>query len=152
MAGPRRRTAAARPGRSGRGSRFTPAHSAFDSDFDIRDAIADDDDGFDRQTGEEPLIPKACQTCRSFQPSDNGERGWCMNDWSPTHRQMVNAGDLPCRSSIGDWWLAADTSWIPPSDAIQPETPRTDRLVNRSTVRQGTGTRQARRVRTGNVG
>ncbi|MBA2469410.1 MAG: hypothetical protein H0V37_08390, partial [Chloroflexia bacterium] len=147
----RRPSPVSRPGRSARGSRFSQSHSAFDSDFDIRDAIADDDDGFDRPADAESKIPKACYTCRSFQPSDDGERGWCMNDWSPTHRQMVNAGDLPCRSSIGDWWLAADASWIPPTNAIQPETPRTDRLVNRSDARQGTGTRQGRRVRTGNV-
>ncbi len=132
-------------------STFGHSRGAFASDFDIRDAIDDQDDEFEREFDVASRVPKACSTCRSFRPLDNGERGWCTNDWASTHRQMVNAGDLACRSSIGDWWLAADTSWIPPSDVIQPNTPRTDRLVTQSSSREVPATRRSQRVRTSKV-
>ncbi|MDQ3655450.1 MAG: hypothetical protein M3457_10265 [Chloroflexota bacterium] len=148
------------PGTIDRYATFRPARistmaqtrDAFDSGFDIRDAIADGDDAFDRQFEVASRVPKSCSTCRSFQASDNGERGWCLNDYSKTYRQMVNSDDLACRSSIGDWWLAADTSWIPPTDVIQPETPRTDRLVARSSPRDAPVPRTGRHVRTSKVG
>jgi len=138
--------------RSARVSTMTQTRDAFDSSFDIRDAIEDGDDAFDRQFEVASRVPKSCSTCRSFQASDNGERGWCQNGYSKTYRQMVNSDDLACRSSIGDWWLAADTSWIPPTDVIQPETPRTDRLVARSSPREAPVSRTGGRVRTSKVG
>lgn len=140
-----------RHGRPARGSMFPREHGAFDTDFDIRNAIEDEEGDFERQFDVASRVTKSCSTCRSFRPSENGERGWCMNDWSATHRQMVNSDDLACRSSIGDWWLAADSSWIPPTDAIHPETPRTDRLNARSDPRQDSGKRNGQRVRTSKV-
>lgn len=132
--------------------RHAQPQSAFNSDFDIRDAIGDRDAGLDRHFDVASRVPKSCSTCRSFRTSDNGERGWCMNEYAATHRQMVNSDYLACQSSIGDWWLAADTSWIPPTDVIQPETPRTDRLVARSSPREASAPRTARRVRTSKLG
>ncbi len=132
-------------------SGFGQYQSGFDGGFDIREAISDDDDEFDRQFAVASSVPKSCSTCRSFRPTETGERGWCANDWAFTHRQMVNAEDLPCRSSIGDWWLAADTSWIPPLDVIQPATPRTDRLVANSDLQNEPEVIYGRRVRTRRV-
>jgi hypothetical protein len=131
---------------------FAQHQSPFDTDFDIRDAILDENEDLDQYFEVASNVPKSCSTCRSFRPSEDGSRGWCMNDWATTHRQMVNAGDLACRSSIGDWWLAVDTSWIPPVDVIQPETPRTDRLVAQTDARQESASQGRRRVRTRNVG
>lgn len=102
-------------------------------EFDIRKLVVRQDDLLDMTISLAPDLPRTCQTCRDFRPSENGERGWCTNDWAFTHRQMVNADSLPCQSSIGCWWLPNDASWMP---ALRPEehrrtTPRTDRLVAR---------------------
>lgn len=99
--------------------------------FDIRDFVRQDGELLDMSIRIAPDVPKACQTCRDFRPSESGERGWCTNDFAFAHRQMVNADDLPCRSSIGCWWLPSDATWLEvdePSVRDQP-TPRTDRLV-----------------------
>ena len=100
-------------------------------EFDIRKLVARQDDLLDMTIALAPDLPRTCQTCRDFRPSESGERGWCTNDWAFTHRQMVNADSLPCQSSIGCWWLPNDASWMPaiaPLDQQRP-TPRTDRLV-----------------------
>lgn len=141
-----------RPDRAAPSSTYLQPQRTLDSDFDIRDAIEDQDADYQRHFEVASRVPKSCSTCRSFRPSDNGERGWCMNDFSATHRQMVNSDDLACRSSIGDWWLAADTSWIPPTDVITPKTPRTDRLVARSSPPGAVAPPRGRRVRTSKVG
>ncbi|MEJ7901537.1 MAG: hypothetical protein WKF63_06790, partial [Thermomicrobiales bacterium] len=138
--------------RPSRNARQPQPQHPFNSGFDIREAIGDQDAVIDQHFDVASRVPKSCSTCRSFRASDNGERGWCMNDYAATHLQMVNSDDLACRSSIGDWWLAADTSWIPPTDVIQPETPRTDRLVARSGPRDASTARAGRRVRTSKVG
>lgn len=105
-----------------------------DETFDIRDLVAHGDDVLDMTIELAPELPRMCQTCRDFRPSESGERGWCTNDWAFTHRQMVNAESLPCQSSIGCWWLPNDASWLPaldPSERKAP-TPRIDRLVAQS--------------------
>ncbi len=124
-----------------------------DDVFDIRRAVADPDDtSVSRQLDIGNGVAKCCLTCRSFQPGDEAGRGWCMNSWAATYRQMVNADTLACQSSIGNWWIAADTTWIPPSDSIQPRTPRTDRLVAQAEDRTGGESSKQPRVRTGKVG
>jgi hypothetical protein len=117
------------------------------SSLDIPDEILERDDG-PRAFDVASRVPKCCRTCRSFRPSDHRDEGWCMNGDAFTHRQMVNADRLSCRSSIGDWWLAADQSWIPPEDVIRPETPRTDRLMERQDSRNEPSHQDGRRVRT----
>lgn len=131
-------------------SDFAHHQAAFRSDFDIRDAITGREEEPERVFEVASRVPKSCGTCRSFRPNETGARGWCMNHDAPTYRQMVNADELTCRSSIGFWWLAADTSWIPPVDVIRPETPRTDRLVARSYSQNESERQDERRVRTRN--
>jgi hypothetical protein len=140
-----------RRGRSSRSSRLSERDAG--EVFDIRRAVADPDDAsVTRQLEVENGVAKCCLTCRSFQPADDAGRGWCTNSWAGTYRQMVNADTLACKSSIGNWWIAADTTWIPPSDSIQPQTPRTDRLVARAETRDGREPSKRSRVRTGKVG
>ena len=143
-----------RESRRGRSSRPSRDHDRRDDEiFDIRRAVADPDDtSITRQLDVENGVAKCCLTCRSFQPGDEAGRGWCMNSWAGTYRQMVNADTLACQSSIGHWWIAADTTWIPPSDSIQPRTPRTDRLVARADSRDERESSKRSRVRTGKVG
>lgn len=101
--------------------------------FDIRNFVDQDDDLLDMRVQIAPDVPRACQTCRNFRPSETGERGWCTNDFAFTHRQMVNANDMPCQSSIGCWWLPGDHSWMPTEELASREnsTPLTDRLIAR---------------------
>jgi hypothetical protein len=140
-----------RRNRSGKGSRHV--EQDVDDLFDIRRAVADPDDtSVTRQLAVENGVAKCCLTCRSFQPADEAGRGWCLSEWSTTHRQMVNADTLACQSSIGNWWIAADTTWIPPADSIQPQTPRADRLIARAETRDGKEPSRRSRVRTGKVG
>jgi len=57
-------------------------------------------------------LPRLCRTCRDFRPAEGGERGWCANQWAFTHRRMVAADDeVPCDSTVGDWWLPVDEVW-----------------------------------------
>jgi len=134
-------------GRSTHGRR----ERGWESPSSLKEAI-DEQDEEPRQAGEMASgIPKCCATCRSFLPDADGRRGRCTNDWASTHRQMVNAEDLACRSSIGDWWLADDTSWIPPVDRIQPETPRADRLAARHDHEDEMADARRSRVRTRKV-
>lgn len=56
--------------------------------------------------------PRMCRTCRDFRPAENGERGWCTNKWAFNHRRMVDAGELPCETTIGGWWLPHDDLWL----------------------------------------
>jgi hypothetical protein len=70
---------------------------------------------FDLQSVEPRLSPnlqRACETCRDFRPSENGERGWCTNRDAFTLRTVVNASDLPCISSFGCWWVPFDDIWL----------------------------------------
>jgi hypothetical protein len=62
-------------------------------------------------------LPRICRTCRDFRPSADGQRGWCANSWAFTHRRLVVEDDpAPCRSAIGDWWLAVDDVWLVAAD------------------------------------
>jgi hypothetical protein len=56
-------------------------------------------------------IPRCCQTCRDFRPAGNGQRGWCNNQWAFRHRRMVDAHDIPCETSVGNWWIPVDGAW-----------------------------------------
>lgn len=97
---------------------------------------------------------KCCLTCRSYAPSDEPNRGRCTNEWSKTNRAIVEADDLACHSSLGDWWIAADATWIPPASVIRPHTPRTEELLNDLDDQQSQRgpVRQSKRVRTSKVG
>jgi hypothetical protein len=65
---------------------------------------------------------KSCATCRSFLPDGDGTRGRCTNEWASQHRSVVEADELACRSSFGDWWIAADSTWIPvEEDPVEEE-------------------------------
>ncbi|MGC4190332.1 MAG: hypothetical protein QM589_03750 [Thermomicrobiales bacterium] len=81
--------------------------------FDIRNILTGRAEPLDLGVSIAPDIPRACRTCRDFRPSEHGERGFCANNWAFTHRQMVNADDLPCQSTIGCWWLPSDRIWMP---------------------------------------
>lgn len=111
----------------------TQQRYAEEAAFDIRDFVEQDEELLDMRVQIAPDVPRACQTCRNFRPSDSGERGWCTNDFAFTHRQMVNAEDLPCQSSIGCWWLPSDETWMPEEDLAFRDlpTPLTDRLIAR---------------------
>jgi hypothetical protein len=56
-------------------------------------------------------LPRCCGTCKDFRPASGGRRGWCTNQWAFKHRRMVDANDRPCETSIGHWWVAADSVW-----------------------------------------
>ena len=77
-------------------------------------------------------IPHLCRTCRSYRPSEGGERGWCANQWAFTYHRMVEPNDPePCESSIGSWWLAADDLCLAEADisAHGQPTPCLDRWL-----------------------
>lgn len=63
-----------------------------------------------------PDLPRVCRTCRDFRPAEGGERGWCTNTWAFDHRRMVDLHDQPCETSIGSWWLPADSNWQTAAD------------------------------------
>lgn len=102
----------------------------FDHTFDVRDAIAETAELLDMTIEIAPETPRACATCRSYRESEQGERGWCTNNWAFTHRQMVNATDLACQATIGCWWLPADEEvWLTDAEPERGATPRVDRLI-----------------------
>jgi hypothetical protein len=77
-------------------------------------------------------LPRICRTCREFRPSADSQRGWCANSWAFTHRRLVVEDDpAPCRSAIGDWWLAVDDVWLVAADVSSHgrATPLLDRLT-----------------------
>jgi hypothetical protein len=75
-------------------------------------------------------VPRQCSTCRNYRQAEHGERGWCTNNYAFTHRQMVNADDLACQSTIGCWWLPADEEvWLDDEEPAIAPTPRVDRLL-----------------------
>ncbi|MGC4105018.1 MAG: hypothetical protein QM753_01530 [Thermomicrobiales bacterium] len=96
--------------------------------FDIRDLLSESAEPLELGITIAPDVPRACQTCRDFRPSENGERGFCANTWAFTHRQMVNADDLPCQSTIGCWWLPSDRIWMP-EPPVERATHRVDALL-----------------------
>lgn len=67
-----------------------------------------------------PVGDKRCATCRSFQPTGDGTRGRCTNSWASARTSMVHADELACRSSFGDWWIAADDEWTHRQPGDQP--------------------------------
>lgn len=124
----------------GPGSRVKPHAPASDQhwsepnpDFDLRAVVKRQDELLDMRIDVAPDVPRVCRTCRSFRATEGGERGWCTNEWAFSHRRMVNADDLPCESSIGCWWLPADSTWLPADDvaALAQPTPLVDRLLGR---------------------
>jgi hypothetical protein len=80
------------------------------------------------------VIPRCCQTCKDFRPAGNGQRGWCNNQWAFKHRRMVDADDIPCETSIGNWWLPGDEAWQGVYDisALGQPTPLMDKWFGRS--------------------
>jgi len=98
--------------------------------FDVRKLIDQSNELLDMTIDIAPEVPRECSTCRSYRKSEHGERGWCTNNWAFTHRQMVNATDLACQSTIGCWWLPADEEvWLEADDPARGATPRVDRLI-----------------------
>ena len=62
-------------------------------------------------------LPRLCRTCRDFRPAENGERGWCANQWAFSHRRMVDSDErTPCESVLGNWWLPVDEVWSEAAD------------------------------------
>jgi len=115
-----------------------------ENDFDLREVIANDIPAATLAYRIAPDIPRACRTCRDFRAAEtpNGEapsgRGWCVNSWAFAHRQMVNADELACKSTIGEWWLPKDSIWIPEEPQYQP-TPRVAKLVTGREERRRSG-------------
>ncbi len=100
--------------------------------FDMQDLMEADDEWLDMKIEIAPKVTKACMTCRNYRPSEQPGRGWCTNNWAFTHRQMVNEGDIACKSTIGCWWLPADEEvWLDDFDVAEDATPRIDRLLAR---------------------
>ncbi|MDQ4099511.1 MAG: hypothetical protein M3121_03315, partial [Chloroflexota bacterium] len=101
--------------------------------FDLRNIVACQHDLLDMRVKLAPEVPRICRTCRSFRPSENEERGWCTSEYAFTHRRMVNAGDRPCESTIGCWWLPNDEVWLPDDalKAFEEPTPLMDSILNR---------------------
>ncbi len=101
--------------------------------FDLRNIVARQHDLLDMRVKLAPEVPRICRTCRSFRPSENDERGWCTSEYAFTHRRMVNAGDRPCESTIGCWWLPNDEVWLPDDalKAFEEPTPLMDSILNR---------------------
>lgn len=83
-------------------------------------------------------VPRTCRSCRDFRPAENGERGWCNNNWAFHHRRMVDADDLPCETSFGSWWLPHDDSWLKKADISRHghPTPSFDRWLSDGHSRQ----------------
>ncbi|MGB3330243.1 MAG: hypothetical protein WBA46_14885, partial [Thermomicrobiales bacterium] len=65
------------------------------TEFDLRDLLTGDNEPIVPSPTIAPDIARTCRTCRDFRPAENGDRGFCANNWAFTHRQMVNADDLP---------------------------------------------------------
>lgn len=101
--------------------------------FDLRNIMERQKDLLDMRVLLAPETPRVCRTCRSFRPSENDERGWCTNEWAFTHRRMVNAGDQPCQTSIGCWWLPDDGVWLKDDAlaAFDEATPLMDQILSR---------------------
>ena len=101
--------------------------------FDLRSIVARQHDLLDMRVKLAPEVPRICRTCRSFRPSENEERGWCTSEYAFNHRRMVNAGDRPCESTIGCWWLPNDEVWLPDDalKAFEEPTPLMDSILNR---------------------
>lgn len=101
--------------------------------FDLRSLMDRQRDPIDMRIKVAPGTPRVCRTCRSFRPSENDERGWCTNEWAFTHRRMVNAGDRPCQTSIGCWWLPDDGVWLKDDAlaAFDEATPLMDQVLSR---------------------
>jgi hypothetical protein len=113
----------------------TPAYAAAEVaapdssyQFDIRDALSDDDSYPDMTIQLAPGLSRACATCRDFRPDEHGNRGRCMNTWAFTYQQTVDGSDLACQSTIGCWWLPFDAVWKPGPRDDMP-TPRVARLI-----------------------
>jgi hypothetical protein len=118
--------------------------SEYNPDWDLRKIVAGKSVPLlDMTIAISPEIPRKCATCRDFRPSENGQRGWCTNDWAFRHKQLVNAEDLPCDSTIGCWWLPADEEWDRDEflARLNKRTPRTDQLIAElyGTRRTGSG-------------
>ncbi len=111
-----------------------PADEGFEAEvtpeFDIRAIVEQRTELLDMAITLAPDVPRECSTCRSYRMSEQGERGWCTNNWAFTHRQMVNATDLACQSTIGCWWLPADEEvGLIADESGYVATPRVDRLI-----------------------
>ncbi|MBA3450546.1 MAG: hypothetical protein H0T18_04975 [Chloroflexia bacterium] len=77
-------------------------------------------------------LPHVCRACRDFRPAEEGQRGWCANQWAFTHDQLVQEDDIaPCHSTIGDWWVPVDDVWLVAADVSSHGrlTPLLDRFV-----------------------
>jgi hypothetical protein len=111
-----------------------PADEGFEPEvtpqFDIRAIVEQRTELLDMAITIAPDVPRSCSTCRSYRMSEQGERGWCTNNWAFTHRQMVNATDIACQSTIGCWWLPADEEvGLIADESDHVATPRVDRLI-----------------------
>ncbi|MBX6342734.1 MAG: hypothetical protein IRY97_09775 [Thermomicrobiaceae bacterium] len=92
-------------------------------------------------------IPRCCATCRDFRPSEGGERGWCNNSYAFDHRRMVQASDLACASSIGNWWVPSDDWWLQRADISHHArpTPMVDEYLTRMLAERREGRRRQAR-------
>lgn len=87
----------------------------------LEDVVVDDD--YDESLAPPPglelaaHLPRICRTCRDFRPAENGDRGWCANQWAFSHRRMVDADErTPCEGVLGNWWLPVDEVWSEAAD------------------------------------
>jgi hypothetical protein len=78
----------------------------------IADLLAQDEPDVDLPTPLWGDVPQACRTCKDFRPSESGARGSCVNKWAFSHRRMVGADEIPCETSIGNWWIPKDDVWL----------------------------------------
>lgn len=111
-----------------------PADAWYEPDpvpgFDLRRIVEEAPALLDMEIEISPEVTRQCATCRSYHQFEKDSRGWCTNNWAFTHRQMVNATDLACESTIGCWWLPADKEvWLDEHEPERKGTPRVDKLI-----------------------
>ena len=125
------------PSRNERAEMLAPGrHASDDADPATRHAEVDEREALPDWYRSD--LPRICRTCRDFRPSADGQRGWCANSWAFTHRRLVIEDDpAPCRSAIGDWWLAVDDVWLVAADVSTHgrATPLLDRLTAKAGAR-----------------
>jgi hypothetical protein len=83
-------------------------------------------------------VARECRSCKDFRPSEQPDRGWCTNKFAFATRRMVDAGDCPCETSIGSWWIPSDQVWVASVDVgtHAAPTPLVDRLEARRAAAQ----------------
>jgi hypothetical protein len=88
-----------------------------------------DDEPLDDSSGTTLTIPlnvqqqQCCRTCRDFRPTDGGKQGWCNNPYAFERKTRVDADQLTCKSTFGNWWTPSDDWWMERADISHHSAP-----------------------------